>query len=106
VRRKELIFRGPTYYSAGDEKAFFDWLYSIPAVEKVGGHSWDVSVILKRQPSKSDLRELIALLFRYRVEMKSLAALKTKRNAAWFAENKEAFWYAHVFGQSKAKKSN
>jgi len=40
------------------------------------------------------------------VEMKSLAALKTKRNAAWFAENKEAFWYAHVFGQSKAKKSN
>jgi hypothetical protein len=73
VLRRELIFRGPTYYSPGDEKAFFDWLLSIPSVKAVGGKLWDLSITLKRQPSNADLRELLALLFRYRMDMKPLA---------------------------------
>lgn len=53
---------------------------------------------LKRQPSDKDLRELVALFFRYNVNMKPLAALRTKRNARWFSDNPDAFWYKKVFG--------
>jgi hypothetical protein len=36
------------------------------------------------------------------MNMKALAALKTTRNAAWFAENRNAYWHAQMFGKSKA----
>jgi hypothetical protein len=34
------------------------------------------------------------------MNMKLLAALKTKRNAAWFDDSK-MFWHARVFGSGK-----
>jgi hypothetical protein len=83
---RELIVRGPTYFSPGDEKAFFDWLHSISCVEQVQGQVRDLHVKLKRPASKSDLTELAALLKRYKMSAAGLSSLKTARNADWFAE--------------------
>ena len=105
VPKRELIVALGTFGSAGDEKAFFDWLQSIPCVEAVLGRSRVLHITLRKQPSNSDLRELIALLQRYRLDMRPLAALRNERNAAWFAENRSSFWHVHVFGNGRPQKT-
>lgn len=99
---RELIVRGPTYYSSGDEMAFFKWLKSIPCVDDVTGRSNDLHIRLKRAPSNTDLREFVALLYRYKMDMTPLAAMKTSRNAKWFADPK-AYWHANVFRKRTRK---
>lgn len=95
-----LISKGPFYYSQGDEDAFFAWLQSIPCVAGVGGSGTDLHIELKSQPDDLELRELLALFFRYKMDMKSLAIFETSSNAAWFSK-KSMYWYKGVFG-SKA----
>jgi hypothetical protein len=82
----------------------FDWLHSISCVESVVGRLRDLHIVLRNQPGKYQLRDLIALFYRYRMNMKPLAALKTKRNAGWFADPK-MFWYQPVFGKKKTTRS-
>lgn len=95
----ELVVRLGTYYSAGDEASFFSRLNSLRCVQRVQGMHDGLHIHLKR-PSDRDLRELIALLFRYDLDMSSLATLKTEKNAGWFGEAK-AFWYRKVFGRRR-----
>jgi len=78
-----LVVRGPTYFAPGDEKAFFDWLQSIPCVANVGGKLRDLFITLKRPPSAKDMVELSALLRRYRMPVKVLDPFKTARNVKW-----------------------
>jgi hypothetical protein len=101
MSRLDLIVEGPTYLSQGDERVFFEWLQSISCVDKVGGQGRQLHIRLKRLPGRLDLRELIAVLHRYHVDPRPLAALKTPRNSEWFAENKVAYWYAGIFGKPK-----
>jgi len=82
-RGRTMIVRGPTYFAPGDEKAFFDWLLTIPCVADVGGKARDLHISLKRSPSAKDMVELSALLLRYRMPIKVLEALKTSRNVKW-----------------------
>ncbi|MEI9930605.1 MAG: hypothetical protein WDM89_08655 [Rhizomicrobium sp.] len=82
-RGRTIIVRGPTYFAPGDEKAFFDWLLSIPCVADVGGKVRDLHISLKRSPSAMDMVELSALLRRYRMPIKVLEPLKTARNIMW-----------------------
>lgn len=81
----ELIVRGPTYFSQRDETAFFDWLHSLPCVAGVRGHLRDLHICLKRPATITDLRELSALLRRYRMSLAALETLRTSRNAKWFS---------------------
>ena len=103
LSRRKLTVRGPTYFSQGDEKAFFDWLQSISCIEEVEGDLRDLHIILKRLPSDADLRELVALLYRYRINMRPLATMRTPRNSRWFADNPNAYWHRRVFGTSRTK---
>ena len=82
-RSRIIIVKGPTYFAPGDEKAFFDWLQSIPCVAGVGGKLRDLHITLKRSPSASDMVELAALLRRYRMPAKALDPLRTARNIRW-----------------------
>ena len=101
MSRLKIIVKGPRYFSLGDEDAFFNWLRTIKCVKDFGGVGWDLHITLPRPPGNADLRELIALFFRYRVNMRSLAAFRTKRKSKWFAENPKAFWRSKVFGNAK-----
>jgi hypothetical protein len=103
LSRLTFIVRDPRYFAAGDEKAFFTWLESIPCVADVKGHLRDLHITLKRQPGSADLRELIALLSRYRMNMRGLAVYRTARNAHWFADP-QTFWHAKVFAKQKRAK--
>jgi len=96
---RDIVVPGPTYFSPGDEKAFFDWLLAISCVKSIGGVGRDLHIQLKRAPGNGDLRELIALLYRYRMDLTPLAALRSSRNADWFAGNPRAYWHKRMFGK-------
>ncbi len=50
-----------------------------------------------------DLRELIALFYRYKVDMKQLEIFLNNDNQAWFYEGKKAYWHKRVFGVRSGK---
>jgi hypothetical protein len=101
VSAKELIIQEGTYYSQADEKAFFDRLSELRCVKSIRGGSDGLHIALSRPPTEMQLREIIALLYRYSLDMTPLAALRTERNAAWFAKDRKMFWHARVFGKSR-----
>ena len=81
------------YYSQLDEDHFFNWAKEIPCVVSVEGG------ILHIDPAKADepnLRDLMALLARYKLPMNQLAQLLNEENKNWF-KNENAYWYNYVF---------
>jgi hypothetical protein len=95
-----LIFRGPAYFSPGDERSMFDWLGRIGSVSKITGRGRELIVLVRRAsiPDK-DLREFLALFRRYRLDMTQLAQFENARNRTWFADEPQAFWHKQVFRQ-------
>jgi hypothetical protein len=66
-----------------DERAFFEWLERIPCVGSFQGDD--------------DLRQLLALLFRYGAKLDQLAKFETDENRGWFRQP-ENYWHDAVFG--------
>jgi hypothetical protein len=99
MTKRMLIVRGPHFFSAKDEDVFFGWLQSIGCIGRITGRLRSLYIPLRRAPSDAQLRELLALFHRYRMNMRPLAILKTGRNAKWFAD-RDAYWYKKVFDPS------
>lgn len=94
-----LRVQGPTYFSQNDETAMFEWLGRIKVVREVAGEGRDLLINLKRAPSDAQLRDLIALFFRYKMDMTTLAVLRTSKNQSWFSD-RDSSWYEAVFRPS------
>jgi hypothetical protein len=103
IGRNDLAIAEKRYFSAGDEAAFFGWLQSIACVDAVTGHPEFLHVRLRRKPNRAELQELIGLLYRYRLDMTSLARFRSARNANWF-DVPTTYWHARVFGKSERDK--
>jgi hypothetical protein len=88
-----LVATAVRYLSAGDETCFFEWLKRISCVADVRGEGLDLLISLRTPPRDDDLRELIALFFRYDVDMRQLARFATP---AW-ATDPSAYWHKRVF---------
>ena len=87
-----------TFYSQKDEANFFAWLKSIDAVEFVRGEGLSIIANVAEPVPDPDLRELIAVLHRYGVDMKQLGCLVNDANRGWFAAP-NMYWYSLVFGR-------
>jgi len=92
------------FYSHRDEAAFFAFAEGIPAVRKIVGDADSIVLVLRPKVSENSLRELIALLLRYKVDMRALAALENEKNSSWFRDP-GAFWYKKVFSSPDRKKT-
>ncbi|MEC3910058.1 hypothetical protein U5A82_06085 [Sphingobium sp. CR2-8] len=85
------------FYHHADERAYFEWLERIPCVASVKGEgSRGLVVKLKRRPGNDDLRQFLALAYRYKLDMKKFAKFETETNREWFRDRR-MFWYKHVF---------
>lgn len=94
----ELQARSVTYYSPGDEEAFFEWLDRIECVEGGSGSGDTLYISVNRAEVDEDcLTELLALFRRYEVDLKQLRVFDSEEFAPWF-RNPKAYWYAEVFG--------
>ncbi|MGV9674633.1 hypothetical protein ACWDSJ_05090 [Nocardia sp. NPDC003482] len=89
---------GVTYYSPQDEAAFFGWLEKIGCIESYRGHSRTLYLTIDLDAvDEEDLRELVALYTRYKIDLKELRALNATRVGQWFSDP-ERWWHAEVFG--------
>ena len=89
---------GVIYYHPADERMFFEWLSRIPSVKSYAGEGSNGLVVrLKRRPGQDDLRQFVALLYRYGADMRQLAKFETAKNRSWFRDPKK-FWREAVFG--------
>jgi hypothetical protein len=93
----KLIIKEPSsFYSYLDEENFFRWLQSIPVVTDVVRVGFDLEISLDSPIDEPNLRDLIAVLKRYGVDLKCLRKFVDSSNESWF-KNPQAYWYKAVF---------
>jgi hypothetical protein len=102
MTKKEAVIlqaRRVRYYSPLDENVFFEWLNRVPAVTRCEGRG-DVLYIHVNGEVMDEmaLRELLALFYRYGVDLAQLAVFD-RPGADWFHDSR-AYWFAGVFGSS------
>jgi len=87
------------YYSPIDEELFFIWIKKIGSIAHFDGIGDELYLYFEtNEVSEDDLRELLALFYRYKIDMKQLSRFLTEDNKKWFYGNKKAFWHKKVFG--------
>lgn len=89
-----LIARRIKFYSLDDEDLFFWWIEKIACIEKYEAAHDELYLDLRDGPlSADDIRELVALCVRYKIDIKQLASLMHE-------DNKEAFssWEKKIVG--------
>lgn len=86
------------FLSTADEQSFFDRLNALSCVNDVFGQGFSIIIDTDKSPDDKELRELIALFYRYNVDMKQLRVFLSKSNRIWFKHNRQSYWYKKVFG--------
>ena len=82
------------YFSQLDEDFFFSWAQRIPCVRSVDNGFLHIR---SKRLAESDLRDLIAVMHRYRMPMAQLQQFLNDRNKHWF-KAKKTYWHREVFG--------
>ena len=95
----KLVCKSVKYCSLVDEEYFFAWLDKIPSIEKCNGVGYEFYIYFKSSKiPDDDLRELIALFYRYKVDMKQLQVFLNAYNKEWFFGKPKGYWHRRVFG--------
>jgi hypothetical protein len=91
------------FYSPGDERRLFQGFNEIDCIKQVEGvgRVLILDINLSRL-SKEKLFELIALLWRYQIDIRPLRSLPERnKRFAWLAEP-HFYWHASMFSMEKA----
>jgi len=85
------------FYSQNDEQSFFEWLKRIKCIESLGGAGSILEIIVAKNLVDDDsLRDILAIFYRYNINMKQLALFKSERNKEWFCSSTK-YWFDKVF---------
>jgi hypothetical protein len=96
-----LICKKIKFYSVFDKDIFFEWVNKIECIDDVEYVGKDLFIeVACLDLHDHDLRDLIALFYRYKIEMKQLQMFLNKKNAEWFKDPLK-YWYKKVFGFTK-----
>jgi hypothetical protein len=80
---------------------FFQWLLSIPAVEKAVGGPGGLSIIFNAVDlERTDWGGLLSLFTRYGIDMRALQELVTPEHEAWL-KDPDKYWYSSLWGTSE-----
>ncbi len=100
-----LVCKEVMYYSLIDEDMLFEWLKRIPSIIKIDGRHDELYLHIKScKISNRDLRALISLFYRYKIDMKQLQIFLNDNNREWLMGNPKGYWYRRMFGESKKVK--
>jgi hypothetical protein len=95
-----LVCKEVLFYSECDELSFFEWISKIRSVSKWSGKADEIHLYLPKSTiSDKSLRELVALFYRYNIDMRQLEQFTNDRNRRWFAD-KTKVWHYKVFGSN------
>lgn len=99
----KLICKSVRFYSRIDEDAFFEWISKVECIDDFYGAGEELYLLIAAEELHDhDLRELLALFYRYKIDMKQLQRFLCPDNKKWFYDNKKAYWHKKVFGTKKA----
>lgn len=97
----KLVYKGVLFYSEGDELSFFEWISKIKGVSSWEGIGDEIHLYVpKSNISIKNLEELIALFYRYNIDMRQLEQFANDRNHQWFTD-RSTFWHDRVFGRDE-----
>jgi hypothetical protein len=85
------------YFSQLDESSFFSWAQKIPCVKSIERGFLHVR---SKRLGESDLRDLIAIMYRYGMPMAQLQQFVNARNEHWF-KSSTMYWHRDVFGAQR-----
>lgn len=92
---------GVIYFSQPDEDAFFFQLDKISCVKKYEGFFKTLYIhISKKKLNRFNLQELLALFYRYKIDMKQFKIFDYGEYSDWL-RGKQKFWYKGVFGSPR-----
>ena len=98
-----VFLRLQVFYSQGDESRLFAALEAFAAVCKIRGVGRGIDVKLDiRRLSRESLRDLIALLYRYRIPLRPLGVLADRRRFAWLNDPLK-YWHRSMFGAGRKR---
>ncbi len=99
--KNTLTCKGVRFYSPKDEDAMFEWIKKINCIDNISGAGDELYLhIASDKLNDNELRELIGLFFRYKIDMKQLKQFKTDDNKEWFA-TEGSYWFKPIFGSDK-----
>jgi hypothetical protein len=81
------------YFSQLDESSFFSWAEQMPCVKSVEDGFLQIR---SKRLGERDLRDLIAIMYRYRMPMSQLQQFLSERNEHWF-KSPAMYWHRDVF---------
>ena len=92
-----LDARGIDFLSEHDESAFFEWAKRLKCVVSCVGVADAVRITVNRAAvDEYELRELIALFFRYHADLKQLRVFQDSHNETWL-KDADKYWHAAMF---------
>lgn len=93
------------WFSALDETHFFSWLESIDMIGKVtrvargGNQGTGLELTFRKKPDEGGIRDLIALMSRYNLDMHCLEVMCTPEHEVWLKDSR-MYWFEGIFGDS------
>lgn len=99
-KKTVLVCKRVIFYSQTDEDAFFEWIGKTDCIENFYGEGDRLYLeLVSDDLYDHNIRDLLALFYRYSVDMKQLKRFLNKENKDWFFDNKKAYWHKQVFGE-------
>jgi hypothetical protein len=94
----QLLCKRVKFYALKDEDAFFEWIKKIKCIKNISAIGNELSLDLPHLISDDDLRDILALFYRYKIDMHQLFIFLNDTNKSWFYEGNKGYWYDNVFG--------
>lgn len=86
-----------SFYSRGDEKRLFQGFGEIAAIRDIKGVGRDLLLSINIAAlSKEQMRELLALLWRYDLPLAPLRVLSEKKKFDWLNDS-QGYWHEAMF---------
>ena len=94
----QLICKEVKFYALKDEDAFFEWLTKINCITNISAIGDALYLDLPYVILDDDLRDILALFYRYKIDMQQLKVFLNDTNQSWFYKGTKGYWYDNVFG--------
>ncbi len=97
-----LVCKELAFYSQRDQEIFLEWVSRLDCIQQVSGSGNELLLHLgSNMPADWQLRELIGLFYRYKIDMSQLSIFLTDENKIWFCnQDSKEFWYQDIFKES------
>lgn len=99
MKNFKLICKKVKFYFENDETAFFEWIKKIKCINHISSVGDELYLHIKgKKISDDNLRNLIGLFYRYKIDMKQLQIFLNENNREWFYGKPKGFWHRRIWG--------